>query len=138
MDGDKTMIVAGIGFRQAAEADEIVTLVERALGLVSLVSGALDGLATVAALAALPAFREAAERLGAMAIHINTTDLAAAGSGVHTVSARSLAAHGVGSVAEAAALAGAGRDAVLILNRVASPAVTCALARSLATPEGRP
>ena len=138
MDGDKAMIVAGIGFRQAADAHEIVTLVERALGLASLVPESLDRLATIASLAALPAFRDAAERLGVTAVPVDAGALAAAGAGVRTVSARSLAAHNVGSVAEAAALAGAGHDAVLILDRISSPAVTCALARGPATSESRP
>jgi cobalt-precorrin 5A hydrolase len=60
---------------------------------------------------------------------VGEQDLSAAGPRVRTQSARSLAAHGVGSVAEAAALAAAGPGATLVLERVASTFVTCALAR---------
>jgi cobalt-precorrin 5A hydrolase len=41
-----------------------------------------------------------------------------------------LARHGVGSLAEAAALAAAGPEAALILPRIAAPRATCALAGS--------
>jgi cobalt-precorrin 5A hydrolase len=57
---------------------------------------------------------------------------AIAGIPTPTQSAASLAAHGTGSVAEAAALAAAGPDARLIARRIVSPdrLATCALAES--------
>lgn len=124
------MIVAGIGLRRSAGADEIVALVERALECAALPPGALDRLATVASIAPLPAVTEAARRLGVAATAVDETMLAEAASGVRTVSQRALVAHGVGSVAEAAALGGAGPGAALILERIASAAVTCAIACS--------
>lgn len=123
------MIVAGIGFRKSATAGEIVALVEQALTRASLARTALDRLATVEALAALPAFTQAAHLLDAAATPVAGPALLGAAPRVRTQSARSLAAHGVGSVAEAAALAAAGPRAALILERIASPSVTCALAR---------
>jgi len=123
------MIVAGVGFRRSVAADEIVALVEQAIGQAALTRGSLDKLATIKALAALPAFAEAARRLAVAAIAIEEPALLAAALRVRTQSARSIAAHGVGSVAEAAALAAAGPHAELILERIASPAATCALAR---------
>jgi cobalt-precorrin 5A hydrolase len=135
MGGDETMIVAGIGFRRSAAADEIVSLVEQALVRASLVPEALHRLATVEALAALPAFTEAACRLSVRATVVDRPALLQAGSRVRTRSARSLAAHGVGSVAEATALAAAGGTAELILERIASPSATCALARGITQQE---
>jgi len=123
------MIVAGVGYRRGVEADEIVALVERALKLASLPPDALERLATIEALAALPAFTEAARRLDAAATPVAGPNLSAAAPHVHTQSARSIAAHGVGSVAEAAALAAAGPGAKLVLARIASSSATCALAR---------
>jgi len=123
------MIVAGVGFKRSVAADEIVALVEQALGQAALTRGSLDKLATIKALAALPAFAEAARRLAVAAIAVEEPALSAAAERVRTQSARSIAAHGVGSVAEAAALAAAGPHAELILERIASPATTCALAR---------
>jgi len=123
------MIVAGVGFRRSVAADEIVALVELALERASLARDALDRLATIAALAETPAFMEAALRLNVTAMPVTESALAAAAPHVRTQSARSIAAHGVGSVAEAAALAAAGSCACLVIERIASPAATCALAR---------
>ncbi len=123
------MIVAGVGFRRGVEADQIVALVEQALKLASLAPDALGSLATVEALAGLPAFAEAARRLDSAATPVAEPDLSAAAPRVRTQSARSIAAHGVGSVAEAAALGAAGPGAELILERIASSSATCALAR---------
>ena len=123
------MIVAGVGFRHSVEADEIVALVEQALERAALPRNALSRLATVEALATLPAFMEAARRLDVIAAPVAQAALSASAPHVRTQSARSVAAHGVGSVAEAAALAAAGSRAQLILERIASASATCALAR---------
>ncbi|WP_230533666.1 cobalamin biosynthesis protein [Microvirga roseola] len=123
------MIVAGVGFRRNVAADEIVALVEQAIARAALTGDALERLATVAPLAALPAFREAARRLAVDTASVAEPDLTAAAPRVGTQSARALAAYGVGSVAEAAALAAAGPRSELILERIASGSATCALAR---------
>jgi cobalt-precorrin 5A hydrolase len=128
MGGDEAMIVAGMGFRRSVSADEIVALVEQALEGASLPREALEKLATIEVLAALPAFTEAARRLNVVAAPVAEPALSEVAPQVRTQSARSIAAHGVGSVAEAAALAAAGRNAHLILERIASPSATCALA----------
>lgn len=121
-------VVAGIGVRRAAASSEIVALVDRALGAAALGRGALAGLATAAPLAGADAFLEAARSLAVAPLAVDQTRLAHADRHVRTRSARSLAAHGVGSVAEAAALAGAGSGSWLVLERIASAGVTCALA----------
>lgn len=121
-------VVAGIGFRREVSAGEIVALVERALAQAALDPGQLARLATLAGLAQAPSFREAARRLRAEPACVDRA-LAAAQPAVRTRSERALRAHGVGSVAEAAALAAAGPGATLVLERIASAAATCALAR---------
>jgi cobalt-precorrin 5A hydrolase len=130
MGGDEAMIVAGVGFRRGVAAEEIVALIEQALERTALARNALSRLATIEALASLPAFTEAARRLDVVAIPVAQAALLAAAPHVRTQSARSIAAHGVGSVAEAAALAAAGPRPHLILERIASGSATCALARS--------
>jgi len=128
------MIVAGVGFRRGVAADEIVMLVEQALERAALAPDSLSRLATIEVLATLPAFSEAARRLNAIASSVAAPDLANAAPRVRAQSARSIAAHGVGSVAEAAALAAAGPRAELILERIASSSATCALARPETAP----
>lgn len=124
------MIVAGVGFRRSAVSDEIVALVTQALARADLAPTVLARLATIKALAALPAFTEAAERLAVPVQAVDDAELAAAAPAIRTLSERSLAAHGVGSVAEAAALGAAGPGATLLLTRIQSSSVTCALAQS--------
>ncbi len=60
--------------------------------------------------------------------------LAAASVRAVTRSARAMAETGLASVAEAAALAGAGPGSRLLLPRVASAAATCALAVAEGSP----
>lgn len=127
------MIAAGVGFRRSASADEIVSLVETAIARARLSEGTLHRLATIEALAVLPAFAEASRRLAVKAIAIDDIALRAAAPHVSTQSARSMMAHGVGSIAEAAALAAGGFDTRLILTRISSASVTCALAQGEAT-----
>jgi cobalt-precorrin 5A hydrolase len=132
------MVVAGVGFRRAVEAQEIAALVARALEQAALPPRALSGLATADALADAPPFLRAAEALGVPAIAVARASLEAAAPRVRTRSARSLAAHGVGSVAEAAALGAAGPTSTLVLERVTSTRATCALACGPHTRETQP
>lgn len=123
------MIVAGVGFRREVETQEIASLVRRALEQAALPPSALESLATIQALAQVPAFLSAAESLGVPAIAVARASLDEAAPRVRTRSPRARAAHGVGSVAEAAALGAAGPASALVLDRIASAAATCALAR---------
>ncbi|MCB8820792.1 cobalamin biosynthesis protein [Microvirga rosea] len=123
------MIVAGVGFKRSADADEIVRLVNEALSRATARGAVLDKIATIEPLATLPAFKEAARRLSVPPVHITEAALMGVGPRVRTHTARSMAAHGVGSVAEAAALAAGGPESQLILERIASASVTCALVR---------
>jgi cobalt-precorrin 5A hydrolase len=73
---------------------------------------------------------EAAGRLGLDLVFLTRDALRARASSVQTHSAGSERAFGVPSVAEAAALAGAGADSVLIVPRIAGQGATCAIAVS--------
>ncbi len=137
-DGPPAGVVAGVGFRRAVEAQEIAALVARALEQAALPPRALSGLATADVLADAPPFLRAAEALGVPAIAVARASLEAAAPRVRTRSARSLAAHGVGSVAEAAALGAAGPTSTLVLERVTSTRATCALACGPHTRETQP
>ena len=127
------MIVAGVGFRRGVAADELVALVWRACDEIALPPDRLARLATAEALADEPGFREAARRLGIEPAAVSEAALRSAAPAIRTNSAHSLAAHGVGSVAEAAALGGAGMGAALVLARITSPRATCALAKGAAS-----
>jgi cobalt-precorrin 5A hydrolase len=118
-------LVAGIGFRRHTEPEEIVGLVRQALALVP---GELQAVAAAADRAGEAALRRAAETFALVPVAVEPEALAAADARVPTRSPRIEASRGVGSVAEAAALAAAGEGAVLVLPRIASPGATCALA----------
>ncbi len=123
------MIVAGVGFRRGVEVQEIVEIVTQALERAALPPDALGGLATAETLAGVTAFISAADCLSVRAIAVPRAGLEGAAPRVRTRSARAIAAYGVGSVAEAAALGAAGPGAMLILDRITSPSATCALAQ---------
>ena len=118
-------VVAGIGFRHATAADEILALVAQALATQPRPLGCL---ATAADRADEPAIRAVAAALRIPLIGVPAEALVAVDDRVVTRSARIAGTRGVGSVAEAAALAGAGPGATLILPRIASAGATCALA----------
>jgi cobalt-precorrin 5A hydrolase len=114
------MIVAGFGFREGA------TLAS----LQGALAGARPGLiATAAAKADHPAFRALAEALAVPTLAV--AEEALRQTLTLTESAASRAAHGAGSVAEAAALVAAGPGASLLGPRAVSHdrMATCALAK---------
>lgn len=121
-------VVAGVGFRHATTSDEIANLVRRGLETAGVPAGRLSALATADDRANEIAFRAGAVALGCETIGLPPEALRAVDDRVPTRSARIEAERRVGSVAEAAALAGAGEGAVLILPRIASAGATCALA----------
>ena len=128
MDLDQAVsLVAGIGFRRGTPAAEIVALLRRALSEAA--SGRLGALATAADRADEPACRAAARAFGLVPVGVPPEALAAVDARVSTRSARIERLRGIGSLAEAAALAAAGDGARLILPRIASAGATCALAR---------
>ncbi|MGI5337214.1 cobalamin biosynthesis protein [Streptomyces sp. CA-181903] len=112
----------GLGARPGASADEVLALVARCLP-----AGVRPvALATLAARAAEPGIAEAAAALGVPLRPYSAAELA--GVAVPHPSAVAGAAVGTPSVAEAAALLAAGDGAVLLVPKVASGRVTCAVA----------
>lgn len=122
------LLVAGIGFRRGTDAAEIAGLIGRALGRAGAVPGDLCAIATAADRAGEPAIRDAAATFGLSPLPIAPAALEACDGRVPTRSSRIERLRGVGSLAEAAALAAAGPDAHLALPRIASAGATCALA----------
>ncbi|MFC7665864.1 cobalamin biosynthesis protein [Methylorubrum suomiense] len=122
-------VVAGIGFRAATTPDEIATLLRRALAEAGLAPDDLAAIATAADRAGEPNLRAAAAVFHLIPVGLDAAALAAADPAGVTRSDRIVASRGIGSVAEAAALAGAGPRARLLLARIASAGATCALAR---------
>ncbi len=121
------MIVAGIGLRPGAAAAEIAALVRRAARSAGRDPAAL----------AVPSFRghepgvqEAAILLSLELRVVGHDALDAAQDRCRTRSARAEAHVGVAAVAEGCALAAAGPASRLVLARIASASVTCALAES--------
>jgi cobalamin biosynthesis protein CbiG len=113
-------LVAGIGFRAGATADEIVALVHEALAAVGRGPEELKLLATLDKKADAPALCEAAGRLGCGIESVPAEQLERVAT---RQSERVRAAVGTGSVAEAAAL----RHGKLLGEKRASACVTCAI-----------
>ncbi|MEL7464824.1 MAG: cobalamin biosynthesis protein [Pseudomonadota bacterium] len=121
MAGD-AVIAAGFGFRASATAESLADAFQKAGGGATMV-------ATVAEKADQPAFIDFADDIGISVRAIAPETLQT--QTTRTNSAVSLKAHGVGSVAEAAALAAAGPGARLLGARAVSSdgMATCAIAK---------
>ena len=121
------MIAIGIGCRRGADGASIVTLVRRARALVAAV-------AEDAVLVSHERKRDearliaAAAELGLTLRFLTAEALREVEARIVTPSQHSAAAVGIASVSEAAALAGAGPGARLILPRISGDGVTCAIA----------
>jgi cobalt-precorrin 5A hydrolase len=124
------MIVAGIGCRKGASADDIGAVIGAALARAGFAMQALGLIAAPELKRGEQGVAAAAAALGVQLVLIPEADLKAAGARAETRSERVLALIGIPSVAEAAALAGGGRSARLILPRIALGSATCALAVS--------
>ncbi len=111
------MKVAGIGFRGAATAVDL----QAALALTGV---RVDALASVAEKAAAPAMQEFARNTGLPVIALQEQDVA--GEKTLTCSPRIKARFGTGSLAEAAALAGARHGAAGARARLLAPRVVTA------------
>jgi len=128
------MIVAGIGCRKGASADQIGAAIDAALSRAGLQQAALAMLAAPAVKGGEPGIAAAATSLGVPLVLIPQSELEAAGERTVTRSERVVALMGVPSVAEAAALAAGGPAARLVAPRTAVGPATCALAESGAAP----
>jgi cobalt-precorrin 5A hydrolase len=124
------MIVAGVGCRKGASADDIGAVIGAALARAGFATQALDLIAAPELKRGEQGVAAAAAALGVPLVLIAEADLRAAGARAETRSERVLALTGISSVAEAAALAGGGPTARLIVPRIAVGSATCALAVS--------
>lgn len=122
------MIVAGVGFSSNCGPEELADLVRQAQAVGRRTATALAAPAWKADAACLTA---AAEMLALRVLEVDRDDLAAAEDRLLTQSAVSRAATGLGSVAEAAALAAAGAGSRLALARISSAHATCALSEGV-------
>jgi cobalt-precorrin 5A hydrolase len=124
------IIAAGLGCRKGCAAEEIVALVRLAMDKAGLPMEALSGLFAPAFKHGETGVGEAARRLGLPLVLISQPLMKAAESRVLTVSERVIALTGLASIAETAALAGAGPASRLVQPRIASRNATCAIATS--------
>jgi cobalt-precorrin 5A hydrolase len=125
MVGDQAMIAIGVGCRRGTQAGAIEFLIRQAL---SQIPADQPALFSIEDKAGEPGLIEAAQRLDLALTFLTRDALRAQARGVQTLSARAEAEFGVSSVAEAAALAGAGAGGALIVPRIARQGVTCAVA----------
>jgi cobalt-precorrin 5A hydrolase len=125
----EAVIVAGIGCRRDSSEADVEKALKAALSQLQSPSP-LTRIAIPVSKSGEAGIAAAAAARGVELILISQTDLEAAAPRTLTKSAHSLAAMNVPSVAEAAALAGAGSNARLLVPRVATERVTCALAAS--------
>lgn len=122
------MIVAGIGCRKGASVSQVNAAIDAALGETGQNAKALALLATSDGKGNEPGLSEAANARGLELVLVKPTALEAAGARTLSFSPRVQEMFGVPSVAEAAALAAAGPQSVLLAPRVIAGPVTCALA----------
>lgn len=123
-------LIAGMGFRPDTSEADLATCLDQALQRAGCVGESVTRLATLAARATEPGLVALAKARGAELVAIPDEALKGFEAACATRSTRIASLFGVGSVAEAAALAVAGPGGVLVLPRIATPRVTCALARA--------
>ena len=134
MDLGEAVIVAGVGCRKAISAAQVDSAIEAALLHNRVTGRRLERIAVPAVKGTEAGIVEAAAARGVPLVLIAQNALEAADARTLTRSARSMDTLNVHSVAEAAALAGAGPNARLLAPRVAVGPVTCALAEGEIAP----
>jgi len=120
----------GIGARNDIDARELADFV-RAVAARHGVYLQTATLATIEARGDEPGLQGAARSLDMALVFLSLEDSRARDKDVLTRSARVEQMFGVGSVAEAAALAGAGSGSILLAPRAATRRLTCAIARAI-------
>lgn len=117
------MIVAGFGFRSTASIDSLID----AFAVTGIET--VDAVATVDDKSQTPAFTTFAKAIGAQIISVTAQNLSDIDTPTQSLASQTHRA--TGSVAEAAALAGAGKDAILLAPRSISHdrMATCAIAQ---------
>lgn len=116
----------GVGCRKGAAAETVAALVRRAVAAAGV--EAPVALFTSIDKQGEPGLAEAAAALAMPLVFLPRTALVAMADAAETRSERVVALFGVPSLAETAALAGAGTGARLLVPRMAADGVTCAVA----------
>lgn len=124
------MIAIGLGCRKGAPPEAVVALVHEATGRLAAATRPA-GLFTVADKRDEPGLAEAARILGLPLAFLDRAVLALVAGEARSCSRRVEEMFGLPGIAETAALAGAGQGAVLLVPRLASAGVTCAIAGPL-------
>ncbi len=121
------MIAIGIGCRQACPAQDILDAVAQAMARMP--DGmAASGLFTIVEKRGELGLSHAATVLGLPLVYLDRSILRLVAGKAQSCSSRVEDLYGVPSVAETAALAGAGQGAVLLVPRCSGPRATCAIA----------
>lgn len=124
----RAVTAIGIGCRAGCPADAIVALVRRALAAAAVADDGLLAMFTTVEKQAEPGIPTAATALAIPLVYLPRAVLEAVAPAAETRSERVVALFGVPSVAETAALAGAGPGARLILPRISADGASCAVA----------
>jgi cobalt-precorrin 5A hydrolase len=123
----KTTVAIGIGCKRGCSSEAIVALVERAIAAASC-TGAPATLFTHEAKQNEAGLAGAAKALGLPLVFLDGQVLQNASLRGATNSPRVMAMFGLPSIAEAAALAGAGPSSVLLVARMSDGGASCAIA----------
>ncbi|MGH6834001.1 MAG: cobalamin biosynthesis protein [Methylocella sp.] len=123
----KTTVAIGIGCKRGCSSEAIIALVERAIAAEPC-AGAPAALFTHAAKQNEAGLANAAKALGLPLVFLDGQVLRQASLRAVTNSPRVMAMFGLPSIAEAAALAGAGPSSVLLVARMSDGCASCAIA----------
>ncbi|MGB6325487.1 MAG: cobalamin biosynthesis protein [Methylocella sp.] len=125
----KTAVAIGIGCKRGCSSEAIVTLVERAIvAAAAACAGAPAALFTHETKKSEAGLASAAKALGLPLVFLDGQVLRQASLRAATNSPRVMALFGLPSIAEAAALAGAGPSSVLLVARMSEGGASCAIA----------
>lgn len=122
------LLVLGLGCVRGADRDEVIDLAEKALDASGRAPGALSFIASLDARLNEPALRAVADHFGVPLRVFDAGRLEAETARLANPSDLVFAHTGCHGVAESAALAGAGGDAVLIVQKTKSRHATAAVA----------
>ncbi len=123
-------LVLGIGCERNADPDAVVAFVRRALAEADRAEGAIACVVSIDLKLDEAALHAVATTLDVPARFFSAAELAAQESRLATPSSYVKSVVGVAGVAEAAALAGAGADATLVLSKQIGPRATLALTQA--------
>jgi cobalt-precorrin 5A hydrolase len=123
----KTAVAIGIGCKRGCSSEAIVALVGRALAA-AFCAGAGARLFTHETKKSEPGLAGAAKMLGLPLVFLEPEVLRQASLRAATSSPRVMALFGLPSIAETAALAGAGPSSVLLVTRMSNGGASCAIA----------